>query len=164
MLLFTKNKQIIMETITINNQETYDPDKHCCEKWYKDFCQCMKSHLRSIKNTRNASSSNGSITYLEKHKIEFKDSGVENVVITSTWPDEYRISLKTFKFKKSGQSKWIDKMKKKWIGISDTFKFGKNKGKLITDVIKDNPSYFIWLMDNTDFVVSPDIMKQVTLK
>lgn len=39
-----------------------------------------------------------------------------------------------------------------------TFDFGKYKGLTVKEVLKTNPSYIVWLVDNTNQVFSEDVI------
>tara|TARA_R100000742_G_C4230550_1_gene52225 strand:+ start:295 stop:456 length:162 start_codon:yes stop_codon:yes gene_type:complete len=34
-------------------KEEYDPWKHCCSRFWKDWCNCMKEHRKNIKKKKN---------------------------------------------------------------------------------------------------------------
>jgi len=42
------------------------------------------------------------------------------------------------------------------------FTFGKYKGKLVSEVLKENPSYIKWVHENVDWITVPDrILKEI---
>lgn len=51
------------------------------------------------------------------------------------------------------------------MGLSDKFPFGKHKDRTIRWIIKNEPMWLVWILDNTDakLCFNEDVMKQLAL-
>lgn len=49
-------------------------------------------------------------------------------------------------------------------GFDDTMPFGKYKGHLITTIYNNNPSYLLWLHENTEYKLMHKVIKSAKLK
>lgn len=94
-------------------REKYNPEKHCCRYWYKDFCDCITEKMAEIKYDNI----NGTESMLKKYKVSYRDSNVSNVVVIPTAKGELHLSLirdnGLFKCRFSNSAKW--------------YKFGRTK-------------------------------------
>lgn len=144
------------------NNDNWKEEGRCCQWWYKDFCPCINRQNRDRKKGIRDKLVKATLKYLEKKEILFSNTKIENTILTEYWGDKYYISLKTFKFRKEGTKKWIEKKKTKWFTMNTTFKFGKYKDKKVKDVIDNDKSYFTWMMDKTDMLLNNEIIKKIT--
>lgn len=103
----------------VNYIEKYDPEKHCCEYWYKDFCECVNRELREAKKKSRDKNVNDTLEFLEKNKIDFIESKTPNIVIINPETDNVFLSLKKennlLKCKFNGNKVWYKFSKKKFI-------------------------------------------------
>ena len=136
-----------------NISSEYNPLKHCCEWWYKDFCPCVVEGMKKYKKDKRDEDVSSSINFLDKNKINYKLTKVNNVVMIKYNKTNYYVSLKGFKFKKEGTNVWIKK-KKKLLGLNSVVNFGIHKGKKIKDIKINDIDYFKWMVLNTDLLFS----------
>ena len=100
------NKELL-NSMVVNSEEEYNPEIHCCDKWYKDYCQCSKEYVKELRN-KNV---NSTVDFLKDNNIEFVKSKVSNVVIVNPNTDNVHLSLKRttkglFKCRFKGSNKW----------------------------------------------------------
>jgi hypothetical protein len=97
--------------------EKYNPEKHCCEYWYKDFCDCYKASVKEARD-RNV---DGTIDVLIDNNIEFALTATENIVFVINGRKKAYLSLKRdrglFKCKFEGAAKWYTFGKTKFLDI-----------------------------------------------
>lgn len=104
------------EELNIINEE-YDPSKHCCEYWYKDFCDCYK---KSRELGRQMQVSEGE-NFLNKNNIKYIETNISNVVKINLYPNNLYISLKVknhlIKCRFENNSKWYLYSKDKFLKL-----------------------------------------------
>lgn len=107
-------------------QEKYDPEKHCCDRWYKDYCTCVKEEIKESRKKSRDRNVNATLKFLKKNQIEFVESKINNVVVVNPETDHTYVSLKKIgsliqcRFK--GSNKWYTYSKPKFVE-----KFGPSK-------------------------------------
>jgi uncharacterized protein (DUF3820 family) len=47
------------------------------------------------------------------------------------------------------------------LGYDDEFTFGKHKGKVVSDVIEQDPEYLLWLIENTAWEFDEEVMQEL---
>jgi len=94
-------------------------NEHCCSTWYKDFCECSKEMLKKSRKKSKERNVDSTIWFLNKHKIEFEESNIYNVVIIKIKKTKIYLSLKQhdglFKIRFEGNKKWYTFSSKKLI-------------------------------------------------
>ncbi len=92
----------------------------------KDYCECLKKSLKQSKKKSRDRNVNGTLTFLKKNKIFFKEGKITNTVIVNPETDNIFLSLKKvdnmLKCRYVGSSKWYTFSKKHFLA-----KFSKNK-------------------------------------
>ncbi len=87
-------------------KEIYNPEIHCCEKWYKTYCGCVNEHKKKLRDTNV----NDTLDILKSNNIEFIKSKVSNIVIINPSTDKVSLSLKKkgklLKCRYNGSNKW----------------------------------------------------------
>jgi len=90
--------------------EEYNPEIHCCYRWYKDYCECVKAKMKEEKKKSRDKNVNGTLNFLKKNKIDFIESKTPNVVIINPETDNVFLSLKIkdhfLKCRYKGSKKW----------------------------------------------------------
>jgi hypothetical protein len=67
-------------------EEKYNPEKHCCKKWWKDFCDCVKNgkHQKEY----------DVLAFLNENNIEYQKTQNQNFVTISHKDNNVFVSLK----------------------------------------------------------------------
>jgi hypothetical protein len=96
------------------NQE-YDPKKHCCEVWWKEYCDCIKK----MKKEEKEKNINSTIQELDKAGIKYEQSNVPSIVIIEAKSKQVRVSLKKekgmIKYQYAGYHQWYKTKMKEFI-------------------------------------------------
>ena len=99
-----------------NSTEEYNPNKHCCRYWYKDFCDCMKDNRNGI----NDKLVSNTLEFLQKNNIEYTNSNVDNIVVIPLKNKNLHLSLiseELMKCRFEGRAKWYTYSKNKFIDL-----------------------------------------------
>lgn len=87
--------------------QNFNPDIHCCERWWKDYCNCVKD-----KNTkRKQNKINNTLKWLNLNNIIYLKTNVANIVRIQINSKDIFVSLVSkynllnVKFEKS--NKWF---------------------------------------------------------
>ena len=87
-------------------REEYDPLKHCCRRWYKDFCDCFKESRALGKQMQVSEGEN----FLNKNNIKYTETNISNIVKVNLHPKNIYVSLKVknhlIKCRFEGSDKW----------------------------------------------------------
>jgi len=91
-------------------QEEYNPEKHCCRYWWKDFCECVKTSMKEFKKKSRDKKVNYTLSFLKNNNIDYVESKTPNIVIINPKSDNVFLSLKQendlFKCRYNGSKKW----------------------------------------------------------
>ena len=95
----------------MNEIEEYNPEIHCCETWYKDFCECVKKGMRKYRKEKRDKNVEKTKKILNKNNIPFACSKTPNVVVLNCNNEKIYLSLKRvnnklFKCKYENNPKW----------------------------------------------------------
>lgn len=97
----------------------YDPNKHCCKYWWKDFCECVKESMKEKKKRSRDTNVNSTLQLLNKNNIEYIESETPNMVIVNPDSDKAFLSLKKrgglLKLRFKGNNKWYTFSPRKFI-------------------------------------------------
>jgi len=93
-----------------NLDEAYNPDKHCCKWWYKDYCECVKAANKQYRKDCRDKAVNMTEKWLIKNRVNFQPTSIPNVVKAIIGNDTLYVSLKSprdaIKCRYEGRNKW----------------------------------------------------------
>ena len=137
------------------DKDQYDPKRHCCSTFWKDFCSCTKENLISVRNESRLLKSNYNSIFLYRNGIITEPTGLQNVVISYDWHNPRYISLRSFSFRWKGSKNWVSKGKR--IRSLDTkLKESKYKGLTVREAIKRAPVYMKEFIDKSHCLFMPE--------
>lgn len=67
------------------------------------------------------------------------------------------------------EDEWPDKIKKEYTGMNVVadreyvFTFGVHKGDHIDDVLKDNPGYIVWCIENLEWFSATEMVEKLAI-
>ena len=97
--------------------EVYDPKKHCCQYWYKDFCECVKNGRLQQRQQRLETA----IDIFEANNIKYEGSNIQSCFKVKTNKGQnmtvYYKTYGIFKCRYDGSPKWYEYSKKKFLDI-----------------------------------------------
>lgn len=165
----TPEKLQIPVVSIVTDDEQYDPAKHCCPRWYRDFCDCFRGYGKENRAKERAAAKKqvASITqWLEKLKLHVDELPTQNLVtVTSVEGELYYISLRSpvvkVKYRKQGTNTWITEtrsvVRAKLLNKpapkpkpDELVPFGKHKGKTFDEVEATEPNYLNWMLTLND--------------
>ena len=101
-------------------------EKNKCLHPDKDYCECVKKSFKQSKKNSRDRNVNGTLTFLKKNNIFFKEGKIANTVIVNPETDNIFLSLKKvdnmLKLRYVGSSKWYTFSKKVFLA-----KYKQNK-------------------------------------
>jgi len=92
------------------DKDEYDPLRHCCKIFWKDFCECVKEHKKKEK----LNNIEDTLKFLQDNNIKYKFTKVDSIVEIEHEKRPVLVSLK----KKNGLIKCKFKGNKKWYDYS----------------------------------------------